>query len=207
MTAETWGVFVLVAILPAMSPGPAILLAISNSVRFGASATIFSALGNSLGLTLLGLGVALGLAAVMQASAAAFTIVKIAGAVYLGYLGIKLWVSGKAFEFGSADSPILKSRTSLFFEALLLALTNPKGLILLAALLPPFIDHGQAAFPQAFILSITFAVMCFCNHLFLAFASGRARRFFASSSRMRALRRVLGTMFLGFGAALALSSR
>ncbi len=207
MAAETWALFVLVSILPAMSPGPAILLAISNSVRFGASATFYSALANSIGLTALGLGVCFGLSAVMSASAAAFTAVKIAGAAYLAYLGIKLWVSGKALELAADASAVAKSRTKLFFEALILALTNPKGLILLAALLPPFLDRSQPVFAQAAILSITFAAMCFCNHLFLAFASGRARRFLASQSRMRALRRALGTLFLGFGAALALTSR
>jgi homoserine/homoserine lactone efflux protein len=207
MTAETWALFVLVSILPAMSPGPAILLAISNSVRFGASATLFSALANSLGLTVLGLGVAFGLSAVMNASAAAFTIMKIVGALYLGFLGVKLWITGKSCEFGETGNTAARSRKKLFFEALLLAVTNPKGLVLLAALLPPFIDRSQPVLPQAAILSITFAVMCFFNHLLLAFASGHTRRFLTSKSRMRTLRCALGTMFLGFGAALALSAR
>lgn len=89
----------------------------------------------------------------------------------------------------------------------MLALTNPKGLVLLAALLPPFINRDLPIFPQAAILSITFAVMCFFNHLLLAYAGGHARRFLASDRRVRAVRGVLGTLFLGFGAALALSTR
>ncbi len=207
MTFETWAVFVLVSILPVLSPGPAILLAISNSIRFGPSSTVYSALANSIGLTVMGFAVAFGLSALMSASAIAFTAVKIVGAVYLSYLGVKLWLSGKAFDFGSLESAWPKSRKKVFFEALFLALTNPKSLVLVAALLPPFINRDLPVFPQAAILSVTFATMCFFNHLLLAVLSGRARRFFASERRMLAVRRALGSLFIGFGAMLALSAR
>lgn len=207
MTFETWAFFLLVSILPALSPGPAVLLAISNSIRFGPSATFYSGLANSIGLTILGLAVASGLSALMAASALAFTAVKIVGALYLGYLGTKLWLSGGALDFGAGANAAPKSRKRLFFEALLLALTNPKGLVLLAALLPPFINHEVPVFPQAAILSLTFGTMCFFNHLLLAFAGARARRFLSSERRMLAVRRALGTLFIGFGAALALSAR
>ncbi len=207
MAFETWALFVAVSILPVLSPGPAILLAISNSIRFGPSATFFSALGNTLGLTILGFAVAFGLSALMTASAAAFTIVKIAGGLYLLYLGVKLWRSGKALEFDAATRGPAKSPRKFFLEALLLALTNPKGLILVAALIPPFVNHSLPVLPQVAILSLTFATMCFFNHLFLAFAGSRARRFLSSERRLLAVRRVLGSLFMGFGVALALTSR
>jgi threonine/homoserine/homoserine lactone efflux protein len=207
MALQTWALFVAVSILPVMSPGPAVLLAISNSIRFGPTATFFSALGNTLGLTILGFAVAFGLAALLTASAAAFTIVKIAGALYLLYLGLRLWRNGKALEFDPVTSGPVKSPMKLFLEALLLALTNPKGLVLVAALIPPFVDHNLPALPQVAILSLTFAVMCFFNHLFLAFAGSRARRLLSSERRLLAVRRVLGSLFMGFGVALALTSR
>ncbi len=207
MTFETWLLFLAVAILPALSPGPSVLLAISNSIRYGPSATLYSAMGNSLGLTLLGVAVAFGLAALMAASAHAFTVVKIIGAIYLCYLGIKLWKSGKALDFAAATAGPAKSRKKLFFEALFLALTNPKGLVLVAALVPPFVNHNAPVFPQAAILSMTFAGLCFCNHLFLAFAGAKMRRFLSSERRVLAVRRALGGLFIGFGAALAFSSR
>jgi homoserine/homoserine lactone efflux protein len=207
MTFETWAFFVLVSIPAALSPGPAILLAISNSIRFGPLASVYSALANSVGLTVMGFAVVFGLSTLMAASAAAFTAVKIIGAAYLGYLGVKLWLSGKALDFGPAANATPKNRKTLFFEALFLALTNPKSFILVAALLPPFINHDLPTLPQAAILSITFATMCFFNHVFLAFAGGHARRFLSSEQRTLAVRRALGTMFIGFGAALAFSAR
>ena len=207
MTLQSWFIFVIVAILPVLSPGPAILLAISNSIRYGPSATVYSALANAIGSTILGFAVAFGLSALIDASAFGFAAMKIVGALYLGYLGLKLWRSGDALNLAAAAKAPVKTRKRVFAEALFLAVTNPKSLVLLAALLPPFTDRSQPIFQQAAILSITFAVMCFCNHLFLAYAAGRARRFLASERRLVAVRHALGTLFIGFGAALALTAR
>jgi homoserine/homoserine lactone efflux protein len=206
MLINTWLLFVAVSIVPAISPGPAILLAISNSLRYGARATFYSALGNALGLTMLGFAVAFGLAALLEISALAFTVVKIIGAIYLVYLGIKLWRDGNAISLPSQAVPIM-GRRKLFGQALLVSVTNPKALILLAALIPPFIDRAQPLLPQAAAMAVTYAFMCFLNHLMLAFASGKVRRFLSSQTRMLAVRRVLGSMFIGFGAALAAASR
>jgi homoserine/homoserine lactone efflux protein len=120
MLINTWLLFMAVAILPVLSPGPGMLLAISNSLRFGPQATFYSALGNSLGLTALGLFVAFGLAAILEVSAAAFTILKIIGALYLAYLGIKLWRDGKAISLPGDIVPVM-SRAKLFRQAFLLS--------------------------------------------------------------------------------------
>ena len=206
MLINTWLLFVAVSFVPTISPGPAILLAISNSLRYCARATFYSALGNALGLTMLGFAVAFGLAALLEVSALAFTAVKIVGAIYLVYLGIKLWRDGNAISLPSHAVPIM-GRRKLFGQALLVSVTNPKALILLAALIPPFIDRSQPLLPQAAAMAVTYAGMCFLNHLMLAFASGKVRRFLSSQKRMLAVRRVLGSMFIGFGAALAAASR
>jgi homoserine/homoserine lactone efflux protein len=206
MTIESWLLFIAVAVLPAISPGPGILLTVSNSLRYGARATIYSAAGNSIGLTVMGFAVGFGLAAILAVSTLAFTIVKLVGAAYLVYLGIKLWRDGKALSLpDGAASPV--SRFRLFRQALFVSLTNPKALVLIAALIPPFVDPVGPVLPQVTILSVTYAVMCFANHLLLAFAGGRIRRFLASERRMIAVRRVLGALFIGFGAALATASR
>jgi threonine/homoserine/homoserine lactone efflux protein len=206
MLINTWLLFVAISIAPAISPGPAILLAISNSLRYGARATFYSALGNALGLTILGFAVAFGLAALLEVSALAFTVVKMIGALYLVYLGIKLWRDGKGIALPSQAVPLM-GRRKLFAQALLVSVTNPKALILLAALIPPFIDRAQPLLPQAAAMAVTYAGLCFLNHLMLAFASDKLRRFLSSPQRMLAVRRVLGTMFIGFGAALAAANR
>ncbi len=206
MHMNTWLLFVAVSIVPVISPGPAVLLAISNSLRYGGRATVYSALGNALGLTILGFAVAFGLAALLKVSALAFTALKIVGALYLVYLGVKLWRDGKTIALPSQTVPVM-DRGKLFAQALLVSLTNPKALVILAALIPPFVDRTQPLVPQIAVLATTYAVMCFLNHLALALASGKVRRLLSSEGRMRAVRRVLGTMFIGFGAALAAASR
>ncbi|MGB0085784.1 MAG: LysE family transporter [Rhodomicrobiaceae bacterium] len=206
MLMKTWLLFLAVGILPAISPGPAVLLAISNALRYGPRAVLYSALGNALGLTILGFAVAFGLAAVLAVSAAAFTVVKIIGAAYLVYLGAKLWRDGKAISLdGGASRPMSGAR--LFRQAFFVSVTNPKALVLIAALIPPFVDRGQPMITQVAIMSVSYAALCFANHLMLAVAGGRLRRFLSSEKRMKAVRRVLGSMFIGFGAALAAASR
>lgn len=207
MELKTWLVFLAVSILPVISPGPAILLAVSNALRFGPRATMYSATGNMLGLIGVGFAVAFGLAAIMAASAAAFAVVKFVGAIYLIYLGVKLWRDKQAFVPQAGPAPLAKTPLKLFAEAFFVSVTNPKAIIILAALIPPFVDADKAAFPQVAIMSATYAGMCFLNHLALAFAGGWMRRMFASERRMRNLRRTLGGMFIGFGAALATASR
>lgn len=203
MHFETWLLFVAVSLLPVISPGPAILLAISNTLRYGSKSVLYSALGNALGLTLLGFAVAFGLAAIMQASAIAFTIVKFIGAAYLCYLGIKLWREGKAFNFAIDGSHGQRSAGKFFREAFLVSITNPKALVILAALIPPFVNKGEPVIPQVAVMSMTYAGMCFLNHLGIAFAGARVRRFLSSERRVRYMRRTLGMLFIGFGAALA----
>ncbi|MDX2264477.1 MAG: LysE family transporter [Hyphomicrobiales bacterium] len=207
MSLETWLVFLVVSIVPVISPGPAILLAVSNTLRYGGRATVFSALGNMFGLVLVGFAVAFGLAAIMAASALAFTVVKVIGAAYLIWLGVKVWRDRGALEVADGGPGLAKSRRRLFWEAFFVSVTNPKAIIILAALIPPFIDPAKPAFAQVAILSTTYAVMCFINHLMIAAAGARVRRFLQSERRMAHLRRALGAMFIGFGAALATASR
>ncbi len=207
MTLQTWLTFVLVAILPAVSPGPAILMALSNSLRFGPRSVVYSALGNALGLIVLGFGVAFGLAAIMKTLPAIFVAIKIFGAAYLFYLGLKLWRNETSFQFDESQSAPSKSHRLLFFQALLLSLTNPKGLVLLAVLLPPFVDQDKPVLTQVGLLCVTFAIMCFGNHMFIAFTGAKVRAYLASARFAQGLRRILGGLFMVFGASLALSAR
>ena len=98
MPIDLWLVFIAVSLLPAVSPGPAVMLAISNTLRFGRNATLASAAGNATGLVILGYAVALGFGALMAASAVAFTVLKVIGAAYLIFIGLKIWRDKSAFH-------------------------------------------------------------------------------------------------------------
>lgn len=207
MSLETWLLFVAVSLIPAVSPGPGVLLAISNTLRFGRDATLASASGNTLGLILIGFAVAFGFGAIMSTSALAFTVLKFAGAAYLIYLGIKVWRDKSSFNSLEGCLANRKSHRALFSQALLVSITNPKAILVITALFPQFMRGTGFDLEQTLILSLTYAALCFANHAVIAVAGDRLRRFVASASRMRLVRRITGGLFVSFGAALATTSR
>lgn len=207
MPLDLWLVFVALSLLPAVSPGPGVMLALSNTLRFGRNATLASASGNAFGLVLLGYAVALGFGAIMAASAIAFTVLKIIGAAYLIFLGIKIWRDKTTFQMQDGVLTARKSGWKLFLEAFLVSITNPKAILVITALFPQFMHKGRIDLLEITILSVTYAALCFANHAAIAFAGGHMRRFLTSAKRMLWVRRVTGTLFVGFGTALAAASR
>jgi len=207
MTLETWLLFMLVSLLPAISPGPGILLAISNALRFGQNAALWSGAGNAVGLAILGYAVTLGLGAVMAASALLFTCIKFIGAAYLLYLGVKLLRDKTAFKLDTSTPSKRRSNRQFFTTALIVSLTNPKAIFVIAALFPQFIGPETGNLLNVTILSVTYAFMCYLNHVILAVFGGHTREYLQSDRIVKWLRRTLGTAFIGFGAALAAISR
>lgn len=207
MPFETWLLFIAVSLVPAVSPGPGVMLAISNTLRFGRNATLSSAAGNALGLILIGFAVAFGFGALMATSALAFTVLKIIGAGYLVYIGIKIWRDKSSFNALETGTAGRKSYRSLFVQALLVSTTNPKAILVITALFPQFMTHGGVNLEQTAILSITYAALCYANHAAIAFAGNSLRRFLTSPNRLTLVRRITGSLFMGFGAALAAASR
>ncbi|MTI45365.1 homoserine/homoserine lactone efflux protein [Roseibium hamelinense] len=207
MPLETWLLFILVALVPAISPGPAVLLAISNTLRFGRNATLASATGNAIGLIVLGFAVAFGFGAIMATSALAFTVLKFAGAAYLIYLGTKVWRDKTGFNTLDGALCTRKSHSALFIQALAVSVTNPKAILVISALFPQFMSKSGIQIDQVVILSLTYAALCWLNHAAIAVAGNHLRRFIISPKRMRLARRITGGLFVGFGAAMAAASR
>lgn len=208
MTLQSWLLFMTLSIIPAVSPGPGVMLAISNTLRYGRNATLVAALGNALGLVILGYASVLGFGALMATSALAFTVLKLIGAAYLVYLGIRIWRDRTTIEEAEQPSQRRSMRKgSLFFQALLVSLTNPKAMLIISALFPQFMGRDGFTWQQASLLAFSYAGLCYANHAAIAFAGNSLRRFLMSRSRLTAVRRVLGSMFIGFGAALAAASR
>lgn len=207
MSIEAWLLFLLVGLAPAVSPGPGMLFTTSTALRYGPYAGVVTGMANAVGLAVLGVAVALGVSAVMAASAIAFLALKLVGAGYLIYLGVKVWRDRSAFLIDAERAPAAAPARKLALQALLIALTNPKAMVLLAALLPPFMIAGEGATAQAVKLSLAYAALCACCHFLIAIASGALRRLLTTPRRAAVLRRVVGGAFLGFGAALAASAR
>lgn len=207
MAIETWLLFLAVSIVPVISPGPGVLLAITNSLRYGVRTTVLVGLVNGAGIAALGLCIGFGLGAVMQASALAFFILKSVGAAYLIWLGVKIWRDRNAFVVEEGRKREAAPMRKLTLQALAISLTNPKAMVAAAALFPPFLNTNEPATQQVLILSLSYGGLCALNHILIAFCGTWLRGFLQSPCRIKWLRRATGGAFVGFGSLMAVTSR
>ncbi|NTU58335.1 MAG: LysE family translocator [Chlorobiaceae bacterium] len=205
--SHTLFIFFSTALLLALSPGPDNLFVIAQSAQNGRKAGFAVTLGLCTGLVGHTLAVAFGLAAVVQASAMAFMILKTAGALYLLYLAWQAWRAG-AVNDQAAAVPAL-SDLDLYRRGIIMNLTNPKVSLFFLAFLPQFADprHGSMAlqFLQLGAVFI-FATMIVFGGLSLA-AGGLGDRFRRSPSSLQFINRVASAVFVGLALKLALSER
>ena len=172
MNMELWIPFVLAATLLLIIPGPTILLVISQAVAHGRRSVVPLVIGVILGdftamtLSLLGLG------ALMSASAALFTIFKWVGALYLIYLGIKLWKLNSENNSVQYDTKNTSAR-SLLKSSFIVTALNPKGIAFFVAFLPQFVDPLKPAFSQLTLLGGTFLLLATINSALYAIFAGQ----------------------------------
>ena len=207
MTPSAWLLYAFVAGAAILSPGPAILLAINNAVAGGQRLALMSSLGNVVGVGLLS-GVAMvGLGALLQASAPLFTALKVAGALYLVYLGVRQWrrpVPEPAD--GTAEGVTAPGRRDAFVQGLLVALSNPKAILFFTALFPQFLDHGRPLVGQFALMTATFMAISFASLAGYAALAGRARWWLRSARGKRLFRRACGSLFVVLGLGLLSSA-
>jgi threonine/homoserine/homoserine lactone efflux protein len=201
--------FAIAAFVLIIIPGPSVLFVVSRGVALGRRAALLSVLGNEAGLLVHVVAVAVGLGAVVERSAAVFTVLKLAGAAYLVYLGVKAIRSRRSLR-GVLDAATLPKRgRRLFGEGFLVGVGNPKVIIFLAAILPQFVDRNAAA-PglQMLVLGMLFIVIALACDSVWALAAGTARNAFASSPRrMERMGAAGGVVMIGLGVRLALVGR
>lgn len=197
--------YTLVAAIAIASPGPASLMAINNSIQYGPRATVWSSLGNVSGLFCLSAAAMLGLGALLASSEVLFNAVKIMGAGYLFYLGGKQLLKKNpmlAPEEGGDGKGGQPPRSKLYKSAFLTAATNPKATMFFTALFPQFIDQGAALLPQFLILTSIFMALSLMSLALYATLASRAKGVLTRPRFSRWVSRVVGTTFIGFGAAI-----
>lgn len=204
MELHTWILFVSVAMVAILSPGPAILLAINNSVMYDLKTVALSSLANILGLLTLSSAAMLGLGVVLYTSAALFTGFKVLGAIYLVYIGIKQFRNlGNAFEgLHVKRKKSKKELFGIFKKAYLVCVTNPKPIIFFTALFPLFMDINAPILPQFFILTFTFMFLSFVTLMAYAYFAKTLKSWFALPSRAAWFNRISGVLFVGLGIGL-----
>ena len=200
MSLNIWITYFFATTVILIIPGPTIILVISQAVAHGRKSVVPLAAGVVLGdftamtLSLLGLG------AIMSASAALFTVFKWIGAVYLLYLGIKLWRANP--DTTSSTQPEKKkdaSPRSLFKSSFIVTALNPKSIAFFVAFLPQFISPQSPAFSQILILGGTFLVLALVNAALYALFAGQLRETIKKTRVRKWFNRCGGTALIGAG--------
>ncbi|HEY9275148.1 LysE family translocator [Achromobacter sp.] len=207
MTLATLLLFILASAVTIITPGPTVLLAMSNGSRHGVRAACWGMAGAVLAdLVLIG-AVASGLGVVLAASEVAFQLIKWVGAAYLAYLGWKMLRSDAALILPSAapgaDRPV---GLSLGLRSFMVALTNPKALLFMSAFLPQFIDPQAPLATQYAIVACVLATINILTMLVYAALGAQLVRAFQGSG-LRWLNRVCGSLMIGLAGTLALYRR
>jgi threonine/homoserine/homoserine lactone efflux protein len=165
-------------------PGPTILTVISYSIAQGRRANVPLVVAVALGDSTVLFASLVGLGTVLQASALWFTVIKVAGGLYLLYLGIRLLhAGGTSVQLLTPAST--QSRYKLFANTYLVTALNPKGIVFFVAFLPQFISSNVAVVPQLWVLAVTFVVMAAINSCLYAMFAASARRVLASPQAQR----------------------
>lgn len=209
MTTTVLILFMLTSAVAIATPGPTVLLALSNGARYGIRVALFGLLGAMLSDLILIGAVSLGLGAVLAASETAFQILKWIGVVYLLYLGMQLLRTKPESKQDLLQefTPTTSQPYTIFLKCLLVALTNPKGYLFFSAILPQFVNPQTAQFPQYLLLAVTFTLID--GLIMLAYASGGARaiQLFRTPMAMIWINRFSGGAIIALAGALAFYRR
>ena len=205
MNTQSLLAFAVVAGLAILTPGPSILLTLRNGASFGARSVMWSALGNICGVFCLSTAAILGLGVMLKSSALLFGVVKLIGALYLFYVGVRHLFGHStvlAEESAHSENEPTPSRQALYREAFLTAATNPKAVLFFTALFPQFVNAQAALVPQFFILTGIFMGISYTAHMSYALLASRAKGFLLRPALAKWMNRVVGTVFISFGALL-----
>lgn len=202
---DNYVIYVGVAIATILLPGPAVMLTINNAIQRGLLRCFAGILGIALAILLVAIVSATSLGIILAASATAFTVVKIIGAVYLVYLGVKMWRT-KSMS-GSRDNYQEAAFLKCFIEGFFVSVSNPKAVIFFMSIFPQFINVSEAYRPQFILLAVTFSVLVIVIHTAYALLSSFAGSKVSSAKNHMVLNKVGGGIFVGFGIGLAASSK
>ncbi|WP_020654381.1 LysE family transporter [Massilia niastensis] len=205
MSFATWIAFVIAGTLIAISPGSGAVLSMSHGLAYGLKKASATVLGLQAGLVLVLVIAGAGVGSLLLASSLAFTIVKVAGALYLIYLGLMQWRAAPATRDTAAVASHLEAHPPFGKRVLtgfLTNATNPKGIIFMVAVLPQFISKDAALLPQLAILGVTMVTIdSIVMHGYAALAASM-QRFLRDPRAMKAQNRFFGAVLMVMGALL-----
>ena len=201
--------FVVLATVLIVVPGPSVLFVVTRSLTLGRRAGLATVLGNAAGAYTQVVLVALGVGAIVQESIAVFTIIKLAGALYLVYLGVQSF-RHRGELFAALGKPVQRRELRrILLDAYVVGVANPKVIVFMVAVLPQFVDPAAGSVAlQLLTLGAVFGTIALICDGTWALAAGAAREWLVRSpQRLAAIGGTGGLVMIGLGAGLAVTGR
>ncbi|MDO9158528.1 MAG: LysE family translocator [Burkholderiaceae bacterium] len=216
MSLGVWWLFVGMTFVVSATPGPNMLYVMSLSARLGVRTAVSAMAGCMTALLAMMTLSAAGLGALLQSFPAVFDALRLAGAAYLAYLGVKCWrtpVQGpddlpavgaeKHLPLPPKAQQLVPSRWAVYRQGFLVAASNPKAILFAAAFFPQFIHADLPKLPQFAVLLATFTVIEVGWYFVYAVSGKQLSVYLQRAAIMRLFNRVTGGAFVGFAALMA----
>jgi len=202
MTLATWLTFFVACWAISLSPGPGALAAMSSGLNLGFRRGYFTTFGLILGIWTQVVIVVAGLGALIQASAAAFVVLKYCGAAYLVWLGISQWRASDRPLVAAAGEP-LRSRKELVVRGWGINAVNPKGTVFMLAVVPQFLDLSRPLLPQYLVIALSLSITDLVVMGGYTALAAKVLRALREPHHVRWLNRGFGSLFVVAGTLLA----
>ena len=203
--------FAAMSFLLIVAPGPSVLFVIGRALAQGRRAALTTVVGNTVGAYVLIVAVAFGVGSVVERSVLVFTALKLAGAAYLVYLGVKAWRGRGSLRaaFSGDDSAVTHGGLRTFWEGFAVGVSNPKTIVFFAAVLPQFVDRSQGhVTAQMLLLGLVFNLIAIASDATWGLVAATARTWFARSpQRLSLVGGVGGLSMIGLGVTVAVTGR
>jgi len=205
MAFETLAAFALATTILILIPGPSIMLTGAHATQHGARRTMLTVLGAGLACLIHVLIAATGISSLMVLAAEWFEALRWGGVIYLVFMGVQAWRAGGLAK--DAETPPTRSGRSLLAEGFAVTLSNPKGIIFVAAFFPQFLDASLPPLPQFTVLSVVYLVIAGGLTAAYAFVADWATAMFKGPRAARLRCRLTGGVLIGGGLLLAAARR
>lgn len=198
--------FMAASLLILVIPGPSVLFVVGRALAHGRRTALLSVLGNEIGEFVLVLAVAFGLGPLLERSLVLFSAMKLAGAAYLIYLGVRAFRGRHRMALqAQGDGAEPGSRLGELRDGFLVGVANPKAAVFFAAVLPQFVSHSAGHVPlQLVLLGLVFVALAWASDSVWGLAASGARSWFARSPRrLAAVGGAGGLAMIGLGVGIA----
>jgi threonine/homoserine/homoserine lactone efflux protein len=201
--------FAAMSFLLIVIPGPSVLFVIGRALALGRRAALTTVLGNALGALVLVAAVALGVGSIVERSVLVFTALKLAGAAYLIYLGVKAWRGRHLLPAAFTGDLPARGGLRTLWDGFAVGVSNPKTIVFFAAVLPQFVDRAQGhVVAQMLVLGLVFNLIAVVFDSVWGLTASAARDWFARSPRrLSAVGGAGGLTMIGLGVTVAVTGR